>query len=132
MGNTTIYQRPATYKFSLKQSCITMDPGSFWDGLLRFHYLNWAPGTGGLELAFIGRRIADDGMKYWTALQNKAATLLLQKQCLLCGDGIGIYADAIVLCLDEASSMGPFLSPVIGWNTNEFCTQLADRYAWDN
>lgn len=64
MGNTTIYQRPATYKSSLKHSCITMDSGSFGDGLLRFHYLNWVSGTGGLELSFIGGCIADDGMKY--------------------------------------------------------------------
>jgi len=54
MGNATIYHRPATYKSSLKQPCITMDSGSFWDGLLRFHYLNCASGVSGLELAFIG------------------------------------------------------------------------------
>lgn len=33
MGNTAIYQRPATYKSSLKQSCIAMDSGTFGNGL---------------------------------------------------------------------------------------------------
>lgn len=64
MGNTIIYRRPVTYKSSLKQSCVTIDSGSFGDGLLRFHYLNWASGMDGLELAFIGGCIADNGMKY--------------------------------------------------------------------
>lgn len=87
MGNTTTYHRPAACKSSLKQSCITVGSGSFGDGLLRFHYLNGVSGTGGLELAFIGGRTAGDGVKYGTALQNAAATLWLQKQRLLCGDG---------------------------------------------
>lgn len=133
MCNTTIYRRPATCKSSLKQSCNTMDSGSFLDGLFRFRYLIRVSGRGGIEFAFIGGCIADNGMKYWAALQTRAATLLQQKQCLLCGKGNRNSCRCLVLCLDkEASSTGTFLSLLIGWNANEFCTQLAVRYSGDN
>lgn len=128
MCNTTIYQRPATCKSSLKQPCITLDSGSFLDGLLRSCYLKWVSGTGGLEFAFIGGCVADNGTKYWAALQNRVAILSQQKQCLLCGEGNRNSHRCLVLCLDkEATSMGWFLSSVIGWNANEFCSSwLAD------
>lgn len=59
---------------------------------------------GGLELAFTGGCIADDGLKYRTALQNTAAALLLQSNVCFVVMEIGIYSDAIVLCFDKEAN----------------------------
>lgn len=92
MGNTNTHQRPATYHSSLKESLVAID---FWNGILRFHYLNWVSSKCELALAFIGGHISDDSS---AQLHCKILMRLSCRKCSVCSVMMGIRITQMQSC----------------------------------